>query len=90
MLIVVCNDLSPAVLPCIDFLSPLFWRMAAAAELLTLPPGGLPAVVFPLAVLAAPPAEALFCAGSISAPPTAVPLLALLIFIFNMFVKVGP
>lgn len=47
MLIVVCNDLSPAVLPCIDFLSPLFWRMAAAAELLTLPPGGLAAAIVP-------------------------------------------
>jgi len=60
--------------------------MAAAAELLTLPPGGLPAAVFPLVVFAAP-VEALFCTASSSAPPTtAVPLLVLLIFIFNMFV----
>jgi len=60
--------------------------MAAAAELVTLPPGGLPAAVFPLVAFAVP-VGALFCAASSSAPPTtAVTLLVLLIFIFNMFV----
>ena len=87
MLIVVCNDLSPAVLPCIDFLSPLFWIIAAAAELLTLPPGGLATAMVPPGAFATEVGPVLGATSSPApGPPGAVALSALLIFIFNMFV----